>query len=121
MSNLQTGSLLQKLRKDNNYTIQEIANLLGVSKAAVSKWEAGEYITTEHLYDLAKLYNVNASELYYGKLNNESNTDYWRRNYDLSNFELEEDISNKNLENLKNLFADFAKSGCDTNNGLSVE
>ena len=104
MSNLQTGSLLQKLRKDNNYTIQQIAHLLGVSKAAVSKWESGEYITTEHLYDLAKLYNVNFSELYYGKLNNETNNDYWRRNYDLSNFELEEDITSKNVDNLKSLF-----------------
>lgn len=104
MSNLQTGTLLQKLRKDNNYTIQQIAFLLGVSKAAVSKWEGGEYITTEHLYDLAKLYNVNFSELYKGKLNHESNKDYWRRNYDLSNFALEEDINNKNVDNLKSLF-----------------
>ena len=104
MSNLQTGTLLQKLRKDSNLTIQQVAHLLGVSKAAVSKWEGGEYITTEHLYDLAKLYSVDFSELYYGKLNNESNNDYWRRNYDLSNFELEEDINNKNVDNLKALF-----------------
>lgn len=104
MSNCLTGTLLEKLRKDNNYTLQEIAHLLGVSKAAVSKWEAGEYITTEHLYDLAKLYNVNFSELYHGKLNYETNNDYWRRNYDLSNFELEEDINTKNVDNLKNLF-----------------
>ena len=104
MSNLQTGTLLQQLRKDSNLTIQQVAHLLGVSKAAVSKWEGGEYITTEHLYDLAKLYSVDFSELYYGKLNHESNNDYWRRNYDLSNFELEEDINNKNVENLKTLF-----------------
>ena len=104
MSNFQTATLLKKLRNDYNYTIQKIANLLGVSKAAVSKWENGYDITTEHLYELSKLYNVSFSELYYGKLNNEGNDDYWRRNYDLSNFELEEDINTKNVDNLKNLF-----------------
>ncbi len=104
MSDFQTATLLKKLRNDYNYTIQKIANLLGVSKAAVSKWENGYDITTEHLYELSKLYNVSFSELYYGKLNSEGNDDYWRRNYDLSNFELEEDINTKNVDNLKNLF-----------------
>jgi len=104
MNNLQAASLLKYLRNNYNFTIQKVASLLGVSKAAVSKWENGDDITTEHLYDLAKLYNVSFSELYYGKLNNEDNNDYWRRNYDLSNYELEDDINNKNVENLKNLF-----------------
>ena len=104
MSDFQTATLLKKLRNDYNYTIQKIANLLGVSKAAVSKWENGYDITTEHLYELSKLYNVSFSELYYGQLNSESNDDYWRRNYDLSNFEIEEDINTKNVDNLKNLF-----------------
>lgn len=104
MSDFQTATLLKKLRNDYNYTIQKIANLLGVSKAAVSKWENGYDITTEHLYELSKLYNVSFSELYYGKLSSEDNDDYWRRNYDLSNFELEEDINAKNVDNLKQLF-----------------
>lgn len=104
MSNLQTASLLKYLRNKYKFTIQRVASLLGVSKAAVSKWENGDDITTEHLYDLAKLYNVSFSELYNGKLNMEDNNDYWRRNYDLSNYELEDDINNKNVENLKSLF-----------------
>lgn len=104
MSNLQTASLLKKLRIDYNYTIQNIATLLGVSKAAVSKWEKGDDIKTENLYELSKVYGVTFSELYYGKLNDEDNNSYWRRNYDLSNFELEEDINTKNVENLKILF-----------------
>lgn len=104
MSNLQTASLLKKLRNDYNYTIQNIATLLGVSKAAVSKWENGDDIKTENLYELSKIYGVTFSELYNGKLNNEGNDSYWRRNYDLSNFELEEDINSKNVDNLKKLF-----------------
>lgn len=104
MSNLKTAFLIKRLRNDNNFTIQKVASLLGVSKAAVSKWENGDDITTEHLYDLAKLYSVSFSELYNGKLNCEDNNDYWRRNYDLSNYELEDDINNKNVEKLKSLF-----------------
>lgn len=104
MNNFETATLLKKLRKDCNYTIQKIANLLDVSKAAVSKWESGYDIKTEHLYELSKLYNVSFSELYYGKLKKEKNADYWRRNYDLSNFELKEDINAKNVDNLKTLF-----------------
>lgn len=104
MSNLQTASLLKQLRNNYSYTIQKIATLLGVSKAAVSKWENGEDITTEHLYDLSKIYNVSFSELYNGKLDSEDNGDYWRRNYDLSNFEIDDDITNKNVDNLKMLF-----------------
>ncbi len=104
MNNYYTSTLIKDLRINYNYTIQKVANLLGVSKAAVSKWENGDDITTEHLFDLAKLYNVSFSELYNGKLNNEDNNDYWKRNFDLSNFELEESINNKNVENLKTLF-----------------
>ncbi|MCF0117795.1 MAG: helix-turn-helix transcriptional regulator [Bacilli bacterium] len=104
MTNYYTSTLIKELRTSYGYTIQKVANTLGVSKAAVSKWENGDDIGTEHLYDLAKLYNVTFSELYEGKLKNEDNSAYWRRNYDLSNFALEEDITNKNVDNLKILF-----------------
>lgn len=104
MSNLQTASLLKQLRNNYGYTIKKVATLLRVSKAAVSKWESGDDITTEHLYDLSKLYNVSFSELYIGKLDSEDNYDYWQRNYDLSNFEIDDDITNKNVDNLKSLF-----------------
>ena len=107
MSNLATGTLLKKLRIDNGYTIQQIAYKLGVSKPAVSKWENGEYITTEHLYELAKFYGVSVAELLAGKRNDESNSDFWRRNYDLSNYELQEDINNNNVEKVNELFAHY--------------
>ncbi len=104
VSDYQTASLLKYLRKSYNYTTQKVAEMVGVSKAAVSKWENGDDITTEHLYDLAKLYNVSFQELYRGKLEKEGNTDYWRRNYVLSNFELETDISKNNIEEIKKFF-----------------
>ena len=104
MSDFKTSALLKKLRNNYNYTVQDIADFLGVSKAAVSKWETGEDITTEHLYELSKLYNVTFSELYNGELKGESNEDCWQRNYDLSSFEFEENINSKNIDKLKDLF-----------------
>lgn len=104
MSNFLTGSLLRKLREESNYSLQDIANYLGVSKPAVSKWENGYDIKTENLYSLAKLYGVTFSELYEGKLDSESNEQYWQRNYDLSNYEIDKEITSKNIDDVKILF-----------------
>ena len=34
------GNKLAKLRKENNYTQEQLAELLGVSRQAISKWES---------------------------------------------------------------------------------
>ncbi len=34
-----TGSKISKLRKENNYTQEQLAVMLGVSRQAISKWE----------------------------------------------------------------------------------
>lgn len=104
MSSYQTGTLLKQLREETNYSLQDIANYLGVSKPAVSKWEHGDDIKTENLYALAKLYGVSFSELYEGKLKNELKVQYWKRNFDLSNYEIKDEINNKNIEKVKTLF-----------------
>ncbi|MDE6947611.1 MAG: helix-turn-helix transcriptional regulator [Anaeroplasmataceae bacterium] len=91
MSNtLKTAVLLRQLRKVSNMTIQDVAQAMGVSKAAISKWETGDGIKTEYLFDLSKFFGIKFSELLNGKLDNESNSDYWRRNYDLSNYDFDE-------------------------------
>lgn len=52
------------LRKCNHLTIEEVADKIGVSRQAVSKWEAGETIPDILNCDrLAELYNVNIEEL----------------------------------------------------------
>ncbi|MXP76290.1 helix-turn-helix domain-containing protein [Lachnospiraceae bacterium WCA-9-b2] len=41
MNAQKTGSLIAAIRKEQNHTQQDLANELGVSSAAISKWERG--------------------------------------------------------------------------------
>lgn len=60
------GKNLQYLRKMNHFSIEEVANKIGVSRQAVSKWEAGETVPDLINCDvLAKLYNVSVDDLIY--------------------------------------------------------
>ena len=63
------GSLIRKLRKENDMTLIDLAKVLNVSKPAVSQWENGKGIKTEYLYSLSKFFNISMSELLDGKLN----------------------------------------------------
>lgn len=58
---------LQKYRKQNGYSQEELADMLNVSRQAVSKWECGESSPdTENLIALAKIYNVTIDQLING-------------------------------------------------------
>lgn len=58
---------LQKFRKQNGYSQEELADMLNVSRQAVSKWECGESSPdTENLIALAKIYNVTIDQLING-------------------------------------------------------
>lgn len=51
------GEKITKLRKENNYTQEQLAEILGVSRQSVSKWESDiAYPETEKLIRLGKLY-----------------------------------------------------------------
>lgn len=53
-----TGEKLAMYRKQNNYTQEQLAELLGVSRQAISKWESSAaYPETEKLIRISKLYN----------------------------------------------------------------
>lgn len=58
------GDKLAKLRKDNNYTQEQLAELLGVSRQAISKWESDvAYPETDNLIKLGELYNCSIDYL----------------------------------------------------------
>ena len=58
------GDKLTKLRKENNYTQEQLAEILGVSRQAVSKWESDTaYPETEKLIKLGELYGCSMDYL----------------------------------------------------------
>lgn len=59
-----TGDKLAKLRKENNYTQEQFAELLGVSRQAVSKWESDiAFPETEKLIRISELYGCSVDYL----------------------------------------------------------
>ena len=61
---IEIADRLVKLRKKNGYSQEELADKLGLSRQAVSKWERAEASPdTDNLICLAKLYGVSLDEL----------------------------------------------------------
>ncbi|OED58952.1 helix-turn-helix domain-containing protein [Acholeplasma laidlawii] len=59
-----TGQRLAKLRKDHNYTQEELGELLDVSRQSISKWESDQaFPETQKLIELSKLYQTSVDYL----------------------------------------------------------
>lgn len=59
-----TGEKIAKLRKENNYTQEQLAELLGVSRQSISKYESGiAYPETEKLIRLSELFGCSVDYL----------------------------------------------------------
>ena len=59
-----TGEKIAKLRKENNYTQEQLAELLGVSRQSISKYESGiVYPETEKLIRLSELFGCTVDYL----------------------------------------------------------
>ena len=62
--NIEIANRLVQLRKKNGYSQEALAEKLGLSRQAVSKWERAEASPdTDNLIALAKLYNISLDEL----------------------------------------------------------
>lgn len=58
------GDKISKLRKENNYTQEQLADILGVSRQAVSKWESNiTYPETDKLVRMSKLFQCTTDYL----------------------------------------------------------
>lgn len=58
------GDVIKKYRSNNKMTQEFVAEALGVSRQAVSKWESGASDpSTSNLLALAKLFGVSADEI----------------------------------------------------------
>jgi len=58
------GDKLSRLRRENNYTQEQLADVLGVSRQAVSKWESGAaYPETDKLIRISELFDCSLDYL----------------------------------------------------------
>ena len=58
------GENLQKLRKENKMSQEQLAEKLNVSRQAVSKWESNQsYPETDKIIAIAKIFNCSMDEL----------------------------------------------------------
>ena len=58
------GDKLAKLRKENNYTQEQLADVLGVSRQAISKWESNiTYPETDKLIRMSELFHCSLDYL----------------------------------------------------------
>lgn len=90
--NIEIANRLVKLRKDKNLSQEALANALGISRQAVSKWERAESSPdTDNLILLSKLYDISLDELL--------NTDQERFE---SNSALESEEREENTKEAKN-------------------
>lgn len=78
------GDKLSKLRKENNYTQEQLASVLGVSRQSISKWESNiAYPETDKLIRISELFNCtldyllkDAEETRNSKQTNEKNLSF---------------------------------------------
>lgn len=78
------GEKLAKLRKENNYTQEQLAQLLGVSRQAVSRWESNlAYPEMEKLLRLGDLFHCSMDYLLKDESNIQQTAANKRRIFDL--------------------------------------
>ena len=64
-SMIETGKRIGKMRKNNNLTQMELADLMGVSYQAVSCWERGVTMPDiSKLPDLARIFKVKIDDIF---------------------------------------------------------
>jgi len=88
--NIETANRFIALRKKNGYSQEELAEKIGISRQAVSKWERGESSPdTDNLIALSQLYQISLDELLYAQETEEqpeteiadTSTDFDETNY----------------------------------------
>jgi transcriptional regulator with XRE-family HTH domain len=68
MNQEKIGKFIKKIRKDNNLTQKDLADKLGVTYQAVSKWETGKNVPDISTMKLiSEEFNINIDELLEGK------------------------------------------------------
>lgn len=68
MDQKKTGNFLKELRKEKNFTQEQVADKLGVSGRTISRWETGAYMPDiSLLVDIAEMYDVDVRDIIDGE------------------------------------------------------
>ena len=71
------GQFKKKIRQDNKLTQKELADKLGVTYQAVSKWENGKNVPDISIIkEMSKMFNIDIDEILDGEKKNKSKTIY---------------------------------------------
>jgi len=84
MNQEKIGNFIREIRKKNNLTQKDLADKLGITYQAVSKWENGKNIPDIALLkEISKMFNVDINELLEGevKTDKESSTRLSNKNF----------------------------------------
>lgn len=70
---MRTGEKIARMRRENNYTQEQLAERMGVSRQSISKWESGlAYPETEKLIALSTLFHCSLDYLLRDEIEEES-------------------------------------------------
>lgn len=121
--NLQIASRLQAYRKKSGLSQEQLAEKIGVSRQAVSKWERSEASPdTDNLIELSKIYGVSLDELMLGteepQVNNTDNDTTEPTDTDKTEYVKKEHVSFKNGFHVEN---DKDKVDIGLKRGINVE
>ena len=77
MNQEKIGQFIKQIRQDNKLTQKELADKLGVTYQAVSKWENGKNVPdVSILKEMSKMFNVDIDEILDGEKKNKKNNIY---------------------------------------------
>lgn len=94
------NKFIRELLNKNGLKQNELAQILGISAAAVSQWESTENIKPEILYNLSKLFSISIDNLISEKFNDETNAEKYDRLYNLDGYEFKKMIDEKDSDML---------------------
>ncbi len=84
------NAYIKSLMDEHGINQKELAEILGISPAAVSQWKECSTMSVETLFSLSKLFQVSVEELVAEKSADETPEQKWDRMYNLDGYEWEE-------------------------------
>lgn len=76
--NMTLGQRLYELRRDKGFSQEKVAEVLGVTRQTVSKWETDQSTPDfDKILPLCRLFDISTDELIVGRNDNEAKNDYY--------------------------------------------